>query len=62
MNNKFLISIAFIFYMNSRRVYRDVCDEDYVFNELARGRGTQFDPVMVDALLRVMGHSADDLD
>ena len=45
--------------MNSRRVYRDVCDEDYVFNELARGRGTQFDPVMVDALLRVMGHPVD---
>lgn len=47
--------------MNSRRVYRDVCDEDYVFNELVRGRGTQFDPVMVDALLRAMGRPVGDL-
>lgn len=46
--------------MNSRRIYRDVCDEDYVFNELVRGRGTQFDPVIVDALLRVMGRPTGD--
>ena len=43
--------------MSSRRIYREVCEEDYVFEELARGRGTQFDPVMVDALLRAMGRS-----
>ena len=46
--------------MNSTRIYRDICDEDYVFDEMVRGRGTQFDPVIMDALLRVMGRSPDE--
>ena len=48
--------------MNSQRVYRDVCEEDYVFNELKRGRGTQFDPEIVNALFRAMGLPIDDME
>lgn len=38
--------------MNTNRAYRMRCDPSYILDELRRGRGTQFDPEIVDALLR----------
>ncbi|MBR5766830.1 MAG: HD domain-containing protein [Lachnospiraceae bacterium] len=40
--------------MTSNRVYRSSMDTDYVMNEMKRGRGTQFDPVVLDAFLRLV--------
>lgn len=40
--------------MTSNRVYRKQFDLEYVINELKRCRGTQFDPEMDDALLRLL--------
>ena len=39
--------------MNSKRVYRDKCSTDYVISELRRGRGTQFDPEIIDVFLKI---------
>lgn len=38
--------------MNTVRVYRDKCDESYIIEEIRKGRGTQFDPDVVDAFFR----------
>ena len=38
--------------MNTNRAYRKRCDPSYILDELRKGRGTQFDPEIVDALLR----------
>ena len=40
--------------MTANRVYRKQMDFDYVLGELRRGRGTQFDPQMVDVLLKLI--------
>ena len=40
--------------MTSNRVYRNHMDTDYVMNEMARGRGTQFDPKVLDAFMRLV--------
>ena len=40
--------------MTSNRVYRSSMDTDYVMNEMKRGRGTQFDPEVLDAFLRLV--------
>lgn len=40
--------------MTSNRVYRNSMDTDYVMNEMKRGRGTQFDPNVLDAFLRLV--------
>ena len=40
--------------MTSNRVYRNHMDTDYVMNEMKRGRGTQFDPDVLDAFLRLV--------
>ena len=40
--------------MTSNRVYRNHMDNDYVMNEMKRGRGTQFDPDALDAFLRLV--------
>ena len=40
--------------MTSNRVYRNHMDTDYVMNEMARGRGTQFDPEALDAFMRLV--------
>ena len=40
--------------MTSNRVYRNHMDTDYVMNEMKRGRGTQFDPEVLDAFLRLV--------
>jgi HD-GYP domain-containing protein (c-di-GMP phosphodiesterase class II) len=37
--------------MNSSRPYRDRLDVSFIRDELERGRGTQFDPALVDAVL-----------
>lgn len=39
--------------MNFSRVYRPKCDLDYVKSELEKGRGTQFDPELVDVFIQV---------
>jgi len=36
--------------MNSDRAYRKRCSEEYILNELRKGRGTHFDPQIVDAI------------
>ena len=40
--------------MTSNRVYRNHMDTDYVMTEMKRGRGTQFDPDVLDAFLRLV--------
>jgi diguanylate cyclase (GGDEF)-like protein/excisionase family DNA binding protein len=40
--------------MSSRRVYRPALSREECLSELGRCSGTQFDPVMVDAFLRVL--------
>lgn len=40
--------------MTSNRVYRNHMDTDYVMNEMKRGRGTQFDPDVLDAFFRLV--------
>ncbi|MCR5684384.1 MAG: HD domain-containing protein [Lachnospiraceae bacterium] len=50
-----IISVADAFdAMTSNRVYRNHMDTDYVLNEMKRGRGTQFDPDVLDAFLRLI--------
>ncbi len=48
--------------MTSNRVYRNHMDNDYVMNEMRRGRGTQFDPDALDAFLRLVDKGVIDLD
>lgn len=40
--------------MNSKRVYRDRLSGETIRKELTEGRGTQFDPVYLDAFLQLM--------
>ncbi len=40
--------------MTSRRSYRDILPQDKVRAELENGRGSQFDPVFADIMLRMM--------
>lgn len=40
--------------MSANRIYRKQMDLDYVINEMRKGRGTQFDPRMVDILLQLI--------
>ena len=50
-----IISVADAFdAMTSNRVYRNHMDTDYVMNEMKRGRGTQFDPEVLDAFFRLV--------
>ena len=48
--------------MTSNRVYRNHMDTDYVMNEMKRGRGAQFDPVALDAFLRLVDRGEINLD
>ena len=58
-----IISVADTFdAMTSNRVYREHMDTEYVLNEMKRGRGTQFDPVVVDAFLRLIDKGIINLD
>ncbi len=47
--------------MTANRVYRKQMDFGYVLNELEKGRGTQFDPVFVDILLKLIREGTIDL-
>ena len=40
--------------MTSHRAYRQALESERVYTELERGRGTQFDPVVLDAFLRAL--------
>ena len=40
--------------MTSRRSYRDVLPQDVVREEIAKGRGLQFDPVFTDIMLKMI--------
>ncbi|MCR5403980.1 MAG: HD domain-containing protein [Butyrivibrio sp.] len=48
--------------MTSNRVYRNHMDTDYVMNEMKRGRGTQFDPNVLDAFFRLVDKGVINLD
>jgi len=53
--NARIIGIADAFdAMTANRVYRERLDFSYVLEELKRGRGTQFDPQLVDVLLELI--------
>jgi HD-GYP domain-containing protein (c-di-GMP phosphodiesterase class II) len=45
--------------MTSHRAYRRALDLERVYTELERGRGTQFDPIVLDAFLRVLAAHPD---
>lgn len=47
--------------MTANRVYRKQLDMDYVINELKKGRGTQFDPKLVDIMLRLIDEGKIDI-
>ncbi|MCR5426685.1 MAG: HD domain-containing protein [Lachnospiraceae bacterium] len=58
-----IISVADTFdAMTSNRVYRNHMDTDYVMEEMKRGRGTQFDPNVLDAFLRLIERGVINLD
>ena len=53
--NARIIGIADAFdAMTANRVYRKKLDLDFVLEELRKGRGTQFDPGLVDILLELL--------
>lgn len=53
--NARIIGIADAFdAMTANRVYRNKLDMDFVVEELKRGRGTQFDPKLVDIMLELI--------
>ena len=47
--------------MTANRIYRNQMDISYVLNELKKGRGTQFDPQVVDIFLRILDEGTIDL-
>ncbi|MCR5486554.1 MAG: HD domain-containing protein [Lachnospiraceae bacterium] len=58
-----IISVADTFdAMTSNRVYRNHMDTDYVMNEMKNGRGTQFDPNVLDAFFRLIEKGVINLD
>ncbi len=60
--NARIIGIADTFdAMTANRVYRKQLDMDYVIGELKRGRGTQFDPKLVDIMLRLIDEGKIDI-
>ncbi len=40
--------------MNSARAYRDALSENVIIDELKKGRGTQFDPEVIDSFLKLI--------
>lgn len=60
--NARIIGIADTFdAMTANRIYRKQLDMDYVLNELEKGRGTQFDPELVDIMLRLIADGKIDI-
>jgi putative two-component system response regulator len=45
--------------MTSRRSYRDVLPQDVVRGEIAKGRGTQFDPQFADIMLQIIDEDSE---
>ena len=45
--------------MASRRSYRDVLPQKVVYEEIEKGKGTQFDPVFADIMLKLMEEDKD---
>lgn len=45
--------------MTSTRTYQGVKPQEYARNEILRGRGTQFDPVMADVMLEMIDEDKD---
>ncbi len=45
--------------MSSRRSYRDVLPQDVVRKEIEKGKGTQFDPVFADIIIRMIDEDKD---
>ena len=61
--NARIIGIADTFdAMTANRVYRKKLDKDYVLGEIRRGSGTQFDPKLVDIMLRLIDSGRIDID
>ena len=61
--NARIIGIADAFdAMTANRVYRKKLDKDYVLGEIRRGRGTQFDPKLVDIMLGLIESGMIDID
>lgn len=48
--------------MTANRVYRKKLNKDYVLGEIRRGSGTQFDPKLVDIMLRLIDSGRIDID
>ena len=48
--------------MTANRIYRNQMDLGYVLNELKKGRGTQFDPKVVDIFLGILEEGTIDLE
>ena len=40
--------------MTSKRSYRDIMSQEQVRSEIEKGRGTQFDPVFADIMLKMI--------
>lgn len=60
--NARIIGIADAFdAMTANRVYRKKLDFDYVLSELKKGRGTQFDPRLVDIMLELIEEGTIDI-
>lgn len=58
-----IISVADAFdAMTSKRTYRDGMTVEHAVSELVRGKGTQFDPNIVDVFLQVLEENPDILD
>lgn len=58
-----IISIADAFdAMTANRVYRKSQDFDYVLGELKKGRGTQFDPELLDIFLKLLDNKTIDIE
>ena len=61
--NARIIGIADAFdAMTANRVYRKKLDLDYVVGELKKGRGTQFDPKLVDIMLKLIENGTVDVE
>lgn len=61
--NARIIGIADAFdAMTANRVYRKKLDLDFVIEELKKGRGTQFDPKLVDIMLKLIENGTIDVE